>query len=48
MAKIGGACRWALEIDTNIDETQGAGIFASGEIYSATGRSLLLFARQDT
>ena len=47
LPELRGPCRWALEIDTNIDETQGARVFASGQIYGATGRSLLLFARQD-
>jgi hypothetical protein len=33
-----------LLIDTNLPEDAEIGIFATGEVYGVTGRSLLLFA----
>ena len=47
LPELRGACRWALEIDTNITAPAEASVFGSGDVYGVTGRSLLLFARQD-
>jgi len=42
-----GSCRWSLEIGTNLETPNGEpGTFASGEVCTVTGRSLLLLARQ--
>jgi isoamylase len=48
LPELRGACRWAREIDTNIAEPDEAtALFSSGDNYAVTGRSLLLFARQE-
>jgi isoamylase len=38
-----GGNRWSREIDTNMTVKEEA-IFASGDVYGVTGRSLLLFS----
>jgi len=48
LPELRGACRWAREIDTNIAEPDEAtALFSAGDTYAVTGRSLLLFARQE-
>ena len=48
LPELRGACRWAREIDTNIAESdEVTALFSSGDNYAVTGRSLLLFARQE-
>jgi glycogen operon protein len=39
-----GGSYWQLLIDTNLADDDELGTFATGEVYGATGRSLLLFA----
>ncbi|WP_348266411.1 glycogen debranching protein GlgX [Edaphobacter paludis] len=39
-----GGDQWALLIDTNLEENEAQGIHKTGESYSVTARSLLLFA----
>jgi isoamylase len=41
-----GGSKWQLLIDTNVADLEGGKIFATGETYDATARSLLLFALQ--
>jgi isoamylase len=48
LPELRGACRWTLEIDTNIpDRDKATALFGSGDRYAVTGRSLLLFAREE-
>ena len=44
LPETAGGSRWSLLIDTNLAEDAELGTFATGEVYGATGRSLLLFA----
>ncbi|HUC73124.1 MAG TPA: glycogen debranching protein GlgX [Stellaceae bacterium] len=44
LPQTAGGSRWSLLIDTNLAEDAELGTFATGEVYGATGRSLLLFA----
>ncbi len=44
LPETAGGSRWSLLIDTNLAEDAEFGTFATGEVYGATGRSLLLFA----
>jgi len=39
-----GGSHWQLLIDTNLADDAELGIFATGESYGVTGRSVLLFA----
>jgi isoamylase len=41
-----GGSKWKLLIDTNIADLEGGKIFATGDAYDVTARSLLLFAFQ--
>jgi isoamylase len=42
-----GSNTWNLVIDTNLEENNATGSFASGDVYGVTGRSLLLFALEN-
>jgi glycogen operon protein len=44
LPQTAGGSNWSLLIDTNLGEEAELGIFASGGVYTLTGRSLLLFA----
>jgi glycogen operon protein len=39
-----GGSEWSLLVDTNLDQVKDPEIFATGDKYAATGRSVLLFA----
>jgi glycogen operon protein len=41
-----GAMHWSLVVDTNIEDSSAKGMFAPGDTYGVTGRSLLLFVLQ--
>jgi isoamylase len=43
-----GGWHWQLLIDTNLPEDAEMGTFKTGDIYGVTGRSLLLFALEQT
>ena len=44
LPETAGGSNWSLLIDTNLDGEAELGIFATGEVYGVTSRSLLLFA----
>jgi isoamylase len=41
-----GAMHWSLVVDTNIEDSSAKGMFAPGDTYGVTGRSLLLLVLQ--
>jgi glycogen operon protein len=43
LPQTAGGSRWSLLIDTNLAHDAELGSFATGDVYGATGRSLLLF-----
>ena len=47
MPECAGGTDWKLLIDTNIAEKE-EGMFATGDTYDVTGRSLLMFALEAT
>ena len=40
-----GGASWGLLVDTNVPDSEAEQVFAVGDVYGVTGRSLLLFAR---
>ena len=43
LPETAGGSQWSLLIDTNLTDGAELGTFATGNVYGATGRSLLLF-----
>ncbi|HEV7800039.1 MAG TPA: hypothetical protein VGP15_03085, partial [Burkholderiales bacterium] len=45
--EVSGGSRWKCLVDTNIAERRDEPVFAAGEEFEVTGRSLLLFVLQN-